>query len=340
MSQTIKIKRGTKSGLDSHGLLQQGEMGFCTDTKEVYIGDGQKNTFVGKVLSGSYANRPNSGSEGRFFYVTEGANLGYLYIDTGSTWNRINSLALTDLTGSIDDVKDGSTYAKVKKSDITNGQINKISDGTKGATAAEIRDHINDSSKHRVIEDEKISSIGLWSSQKVNTEIYNAIRGLEWQDSVKSKAVTAPPASPTKSDRYLILAGATGAWNGKTNQIAHFNGSDWEYYTPQTGWSVYVDNENKNYVFNGNTWVRSGEANQNIKAGNGLQGGGQSDEITISVGQGNGIIVGSTAISAKAGKGIFVDSNGINANIDGSTIVYDSANGNKLTVSLVDGGTF
>lgn len=340
MAQTIKIKRGTKSQLDSHGALLQGEMGFCTDTKEVYIGDGQKNTFVGKVLSGPYISRPNASSEGRFFYVTEGTNLGYLYIDTGTTWNRINSLALTDLTGSIDDIKDGSSYAKVKKADITNGQINKVFDGTKGATAAEIRDHINDSSKHRIIEDGNISNTNLWSSQKINSEIYNAIRGLEWQDSVKSKVLTAPPALPVKNDRYLIPASATDAWSGKTNQIAHFNGSIWEYYTPQAGWSVYVDSENKNYVFNSTAWVRSGEANQNIKAGSGLQGGGQADEITISVGQGNGITVGTTSISAKAGKGILVDSNGINANIDGASIVYDSANGNKLTVSLIDGGTF
>lgn len=338
--QTIRIRRGTKAELESLGALLQGELGFCIDTKEVYIGDGTTNVFVGKVLSGPYASRPNAGVEGRFYYVTEGANEGYLYIDNGSTWNRINALTLTDLEGSIDDIEDGAIYGKVKKSDITNGQVNKVSDGTKSATAGEIRDHIDNDSKHRVINDSGVSSTGLWSSQKINTEIYNAIRGLEWQDSVKSKTVTSPPATNTKGDRYLIPTNATGAWSGKVDQIAHWNGSSWEFYVPETGWSVYVDNENKNYVFNGTAWVRSGEANQNIKAGNGLQGGGQADEVILAIGQGNGITVGSTSISAKAGKGISVDSTGINANIDGSSIVYDSANGNKLTVSVIDGGTF
>lgn len=338
--QTIKIRRGTKAELVALGVLLQGEMGFCTDTKEVYIGDGTKNIFVGKVLSGPYTSRPNAGVEGRFFYVTEGANVGYLYIDNGSTWNRVNSLALTDLTGNIDDLKDGTTYAKVKKTDITNGQVNKVSDGSKSVTAGEIINHIDDDTKHRVIDDTKNTNINLWSAQKVNSEIYNAIRGLEWQDSVKSRVLATPPTTSSKGDRYLIPSGASGVWSGKTNQIAHYNGSAWEYYVPETGWSVYVDNENKNYVFNGTAWVRSGEANQNIKAGNGLQGGGQADEVTLTIGQGNGITVGATSISAKAGKGITVDSTGINANIDGSSIVYDSANGNKLTVSVIDGGTF
>jgi len=340
--QIIRIRRGTKAELESLGALQQGEMGFCTDTKEVYIGDGTnpKNIFVGKVLTGSYASRPNAGIEGRFFYVTEGTNLGYLYIDSGFTWERINSLALTDLTGTIDDIGDGATYGKVKKSDITNGQVNKVSDGTKSASADEIRDHIDNENKHRVINDSTTSSTTLWSSQKINTEIYNAIRGLEWQDSVKSKTIATPPTSNTKGDRYLIPSNATGVWNGKINQIAHWNGSSWEFYVPETGWSVYVDSENKNYVFNGASWVRSGEANQNIIAGNGLTGGGQADEVTISVGQGDGITVGTTSISAKAGKGITVNTTGINANIDGSSIIYDSENGNRLKVGTIDGGTF
>lgn len=341
MAQTIKIKRGTKAQLDSYGPLQQGEMGFCTDTKEVYIGDGTQNIFVGRVLSGSYSSRPNASVLGRFFYVTEGANQGYLYIDTGTTWERVNTLALTDLTGTLDDIKDGTTYARVKKTDVTNGQVNKLSDGSKTATAAEIRDHINDATKHRVINDSGISSTVLWSSQKINSEIYNAIRGLEWQDSVKSKTTTTPPTTPAKDDRYLIPAGATGVWSGKTNQIAHWNGSAWEYYTPAVGWSVYVDDENKNYVYSTDKkWVRSGEANQNIVAGAGLTGGGQGDEITLNIGQGNGITVGPDNISVKAYKGITVNSNGVAVNIDNDSIVYDAANGNRLMVNVIDGGTF
>ncbi len=337
MAQTIKIKRGTKAQLDSYGPLQQGEMGFCTDTKEVYIGDGTQNIFVGRVMSGTLTNRPNAAVLGRLYYATDN---GYLYLDLGTTWVRINAKNLTDLTGNLDDILDGTNYAKVAKSNVTNGNVNKVSDGTNTKTAAEIKNHIDDATKHRVINDSGVSGTDLWSSQKVNTEIYNAIRGLEWQDSVKSKTVVTPPVSPTKNDRYLIPTGATGVWSGKTNQIAHYNGSAWEYYVPETGWSVYVDAENKNYVFNGTDWVRSGEANQTITAGNGLTGGGQGDTVALAVGAGNGITVGSSSVSAKAGKGIIVNSTGIEANIDANSIIYDAANGNKLTVAVVDGGTF
>jgi hypothetical protein len=340
--QTIKIRRGAKAELVALGALLQGEMGFCEDTKEVYIGDGTKNIFVGRVLQGAYINRPNAGTEGRFFYVNEGANKGYIYIDTGTTWERVNSLALTDLTGTLDDIKDGATYAKIMKADVTNGQVNKVSDGSKSATAGEIRDHLNNSVKHRTINDSATSSTSLWSSSKTNAEIYNAIRGLEWQDSVKSKTTTAPPTTLAKGDRYLVPSGASGAWADKTNQIAHYNGSAWEYYAPDIGWSVYVDDEDKNYVYNTEKkWVRSGEANQNIVAGNGLTGGGgQSDEITLNIGQGNGITVGSDSISVKGYKGVTVNSNGVAANIDNESIVYDAANGNRLKVAVIDGGTF
>ena len=338
--QTIRIRRGTKAQLETLGALLAGEMGFCTDTKEVYIGDGSQNNFVGRAMSGTEAQRPNASNLGRFYYITSGTNKGYLYFDNGTAWDRVNALKLTDLIGTLDDINDGTTYAKVRKTDVTGGQVNKLSDGSSTVTAGETRTHINDATKHRSINDAHISTTGLWSSSKINTEIFNTVRGLDWQDSVGSRVVTAPPASPQTGYRWIIPAGATGAWAGKTNQIAHWDGSKWLYFVPELGWSVYIHDENKNYVFNGTNWVRSGEANQNIIAGNGLTGGGQADAVTLTVGSGNGITVGSSSVSAKAGKGIVVNSTGIEANIDATSIIYDSGNGNKLTVAVVDGGTF
>lgn len=333
MAQTIRIKRGTKAQLDAYGALEQGEMGLCTDTKEIFTGDGTANILVGRVMSGTLAARPNAGVSGRLYYVTSGSEMGYIFTDNRSAWIKLNALSL-------DDLADGLTYARVKKTDVTNGSVNKVSDGTNTKTAKEIKDHIDDVTQHRKINDNSTNATDLWSAQKINTEIYNAIRGLEWQDSVISKIITTPPASPANGDRYLIPAGATGTWSGKTNQIAHYNGSAWIYYSPSQGWSVYVDTENKNYVYNNSTWVRSGEANQNVVAGNGLTGGGQGDSVTLTVGAGNGIAVASTSVSAKAGKGIVVNATGIEANVDGISIIYDTTNGNKLSIASVDGGTF
>lgn len=334
--QLITIYQGLKANLAS-ASLQSGEMAFCTDTKEVFIGDGTNPIAVGRALSGTEAARPNAGNQGRLYYVIAGTNMGYIYFDNGSAWVRINAQKLSEMTGTLDDISDGSTYARIKKSDVTNGQVNKVSDGTNTKTAAEIKTHIDDATKHRTINDSNTSTTGLWSSQKIHNEIELAKRNIEPQASVKNRITTTPPTSPVAGDRYIISTSATGDWSGKGNQIAEYQTS-WTYYTPAVGWTAYVDDEQKVYSWNGTAWVRTGGALQTITAGNGLTGGGQSDTVTVHVGAGNGITVSADAVTAKAGKGIVVNSTGIEANIDGSSIIYGTDN--KLTVSIIDGGTF
>lgn len=338
--QTIRIRRGTKAELEALGALLAGEMGFCTDTREIYIGDGTSNVFVGKAMSGTEAARPAAASIGRLYYITSGGNAGYLYFDTGASWQRVNALKLTDLTGTLDDIADGTTYSKVKKADISNGQVNKVSDGASTKTAAEIKTHIDDAAKHRLINDSGGAVTDLWSAQKIRNEIELAKRNIEPQASVKNRTTTAPPGSPANEDRYIIPSGATGAWSGKANQIAEYDSGVWNYYLPEVGWTAYVDEEQKVYSWNGTAWVRTGGALQTVTAGSGLTGGGQADTVTLNVGAGNGITVSADTIAAKAGKGIAVNGTGIEAAIDGESIAYDTANGNRLMVSTVDGGTF
>lgn len=334
--QLITIYQGLKSNLVS-ASLQSGEMAFCTDTKEVFIGDGSMNTFVGRTMSGTEAARPNAGSQGRLYYIISGNNNGYLYFDNGTAWVQVNVQKLGELTGNIDDIADGATYAKVKKTDITNGQVNKLSDGTKSATAAQVRDHIDDLTLHRKINDSSNAATDLWSAQKVRNEIELAKRNIEPQASVKNRTTATPPTTPTLGGRYIIPTGASGDWADKANQIAEYS-TQWTYYVPDTGWTAYVDDEQKVYSWNGGAWVRTGGALQTIVAGTGLTGGGQSDSVTINVGAGNGIAVAADTVSAKAGKGIVVNSTGIEASIDGVSIIYGT--GNKLEVAVIDGGTF
>ena len=49
-----------------------------------------------------------------------------------------------------------------------------------------------------------------------NLKRLGAVVGL----SVKDRDLATPPASPTDGDRYIVAAAATGAWAGKTGQIA------------------------------------------------------------------------------------------------------------------------
>src|SRR6056297_3576017 len=87
MATIIKIRRGTKSELDNI-VLSEGEIGFTTDTHEVYIGDGSNHYLVGKVMVDNSVNRPDAGISGRMFYAPE---LSATYVDDGEQWVDIST---------------------------------------------------------------------------------------------------------------------------------------------------------------------------------------------------------------------------------------------------------
>ena len=64
-----------------------------------------------------------------------------------------------------------------------------------------------------------------------------------------------PPSNPNQGDKYIVAQNAQGDWSTHDNQIAEYNGSAWEFYTPIEGDFVYV-NTNDNYLFYiNNNWV-------------------------------------------------------------------------------------
>ncbi len=56
------------------------------------------------------------------------------------------------------------------------------------------------------------------------------------QLSVISSALTAPPTTPAEGDRYIVAAGATGAWAVWDDSVALFSGGSWLRLIPQAGW--------------------------------------------------------------------------------------------------------
>jgi hypothetical protein len=72
-----------------------------------------------------------------------------------------------------------------------------------------------------------------------------------------SKDVTAPPAA-VAGDSYIIPAGATGAWAGKTNQIAAFIGGAWSYFTATEGIRLWINDLDAEYAFDGAAWIANG----------------------------------------------------------------------------------
>jgi hypothetical protein len=80
------------------------------------------------------------------------------------------------------------------------------------------------------------------------------------QLSVISRTAAAPSATPTSGDRYLVPAGATGAFVGRAQQVALFDAGQWRFLPPQTGWLAFVADEASAYIYTGSAWVSLGQA--------------------------------------------------------------------------------
>lgn len=124
--------------------------------------------------------------------------------------------------------------------------------------------------------------------------------GLDWQDSVKDKDLTAPPGSPATGDRYIVAATATGAWAGQEEKIAEWDGATWVFTTPNEGFATTVEDENVQYVYTdahpAGSWVKFGTlVNHNDLAG--LQGGTASQYYHLTSTQHSDLTGGSNASS-------------------------------------------
>jgi hypothetical protein len=71
---------------------------------------------------------------------------------------------------------------------------------------------------------------------------------------VKERDRTLPPGSPAEGDRYLVGAGATGAFAGHEDEVALFDLGLWRFFAPGPGWRAYVEAEDRIAVFDGAQW--------------------------------------------------------------------------------------
>jgi len=80
------------------------------------------------------------------------------------------------------------------------------------------------------------------------------INGVDWQASVLSRydPTASTPPTPGTGDRYISTATANG-WT--IDYIYEYNGATWDVLPPNEGMATWVEDENKQYVYNGSSWV-------------------------------------------------------------------------------------
>lgn len=71
---------------------------------------------------------------------------------------------------------------------------------------------------------------------------------------VIDKDFATPPSSPSNGDVYIVAASATGDWASKDGQVAWYQDS-WNFIAPSEGLTLWVNDENKPYVYDGAAWI-------------------------------------------------------------------------------------
>ena len=74
----------------------------------------------------------------------------------------------------------------------------------------------------------------------------------------QDKDLSAPPTTVAGDvgKTWLVGASPTGAWAGHVNHIALCTAAGlWLFVVPKPAWKAYVQDEGKDYRFNGTAWV-------------------------------------------------------------------------------------
>ena len=99
----------------------------------------------------------------------------------------------------------------------------------------------------------------IYTAQKDSTTLCSAFAGVTISTIVQDvKAIQSePPASPLTGEKYIVASPATGDWSGKENNIATFNGLDWEFTIPDVNYAASIIGTPYNipYRFNGTEWI-------------------------------------------------------------------------------------
>jgi hypothetical protein len=118
-----------------------------------------------------------------------------------------------------------------------------------------------------------------------------------------SQATNTPPVTPDTGDLYIVGSSPTDEWAGKAKQIAYYDQA-WRFITPNEGMSLWINDEDVFYHYNGTDWVvaaSGGGGGGTITLSGDISGSGSSS-ISTSIGAGkvtNSMLAGSIDLSSK-----------------------------------------
>jgi len=148
--------------------------------------------------------------------------------------------------------------------------------------------------------------------------------GDSWQQAVIDSTILDPTAlTPVLGDRYLIDGTGAGAWAGKDNQFAEWNGSAWIYTTPITGMKVSSNaNSTGVYHFGGVSW--SVKSYESTTASLGVKKVGLDIQSDLLASGGLALSGNSMKVNVADFMGLGVINNAGNIDLDFSTLFNDS----------------
>jgi hypothetical protein len=84
----------------------------------------------------------------------------------------------------------------------------------------------------------------------------------------KSCSTVMPPSEPNESELYIIPVAATNEWENHDNEVTYFHSSKgWVFLTPNEGLTLWVNDEDVLYTYNGTGWVIAGAGEMVDKLG-------------------------------------------------------------------------
>jgi hypothetical protein len=147
----------------------------------------------------------------------------------------------------------------------------------------------------------------------------------------KSRTTNTPPGSPLSGDLYIVGSSPTGAWSGQALKLVYFD-QVWKFITPNTGVTLYVNDEGLVYSYNGTSWVvsGSGESNtaSNLGSGTGVYGAKVGMDLRF-----KSLIAGTNVTLSNTANDIIINASGGGGSGTVTSASVVSANGFSGTVA-------